>query len=200
MPAPERQDQILDRASELATESGLGELTMRRIASRVGFSEAAIYRHFPTKQALLLALMDRLEAQLLHPIRAIATAPDVPAIVRLQQIVQHHLSLVLVRHSLPIQLLAEASAAGDPMLLTRMRAIMRGYLDTLMAVVREAMPAGSLPADTDPSIVAMWLLGGPAAMAIQHRLRLDPSVERRVEGELVPFMFRMLGGSAGTSR
>ncbi len=197
MPAPERRDQILDRASELATESGLGQMTMKRIASRVGFSEAAIYRHFPTKQALLLGLMDRLEAQLLQPIRAIAEATDLPAMVRLQQIVQHHLSLVLVRHSLSIQLLAEASAAGDPMLLARMRAIMRGYLDTLIRLIGEAVAAGSLPPDTDPSIVAIWLLGGPAAMAIQHRLRLDPSLERRVEGKLVPFMFQLLAGSEG---
>jgi AcrR family transcriptional regulator len=200
VPGPVRRDQILDRASELATESGLGQLTMKRIASRVGFSEAAIYRHFPTKEALLLGLMDRLEAQLLQPIRAIAETAGLPAMARLQQIVQHHLSLVLVRHSLSIQLLAEASASGDPMLLSRMRAIMRGYLDTLIGLVEEAAAAGSLPADTDPSIVAIWLLGGPAAMAIQHRLRLDASLERRVEGTLVPFMFRLLARSGGLPR
>jgi hypothetical protein len=49
MPSPERHEQILDRASELATEAGLGQVTMKRIAARVGFSEAAIYRHFPTR-------------------------------------------------------------------------------------------------------------------------------------------------------
>ena len=87
-----RREQILDRASELATEAGLGQLTMKRIAARVGFSEAAIYRHFPTKQALLLGLMDRLETQLLQPIRAIANKSELAPTARLQQIVQHHLS------------------------------------------------------------------------------------------------------------
>jgi AcrR family transcriptional regulator len=32
---------------------------MKRIAARVGFSEPAIYRHFPNKQALLAALVAR---------------------------------------------------------------------------------------------------------------------------------------------
>jgi len=200
VPAPERRDQILDRASELATEAGLGRMTMKRIASRVGFSEAAIYRHFPTKEALLLALMDRLEAQLLHPIRAIADAADVPPAVRLQQIVQHHLSLFLMRHSLPIQLLAEASAAGGPMLMARMRAILRGYLDILVRLSKEAMSSGGLALDVDPGVLAIWLLGGPAAMAIENRLRLDPALERRIEGQLVPFMFRLLAGSEGAPR
>ena len=200
MASPERREQILDRASELATEAGLDQLTMKRIAARVGFSEAAIYRHFATKQALLLGLMDRLETQLLVPIRAIADKSELPPIARLQQIVEHHLSLVLERHSLPIQLLAEASAAGDPVLLSRMRGIMRGYVDVLMRLAQDAIAGGSLSADIDPAVPAVWLLGGPAAMAIEHRLRLDPSLERRVEGKLVPFMFQLLARAEGRTK
>lgn len=194
MASAARREQILDRASELATEAGLGQLTMKRIATRVGFSETAIYRHFPTKQALLLGLMDRLETQLLVPIRAIADQDDLPPLARLRQIVQHHLDLVLERHSLPIQLLAEASAAGDPVLLSRMRAIMRGYVGILMRLAGDAISSGSLSADVHPGVIAVWLLGGPAAMAIEHRLRLDPSLERRAEATLVPFMFQLLAG------
>ncbi len=195
-----RREQILDRASELATEAGLGQMTMKRIAARVGFSEAAIYRHFSTKQALLLGLMDRLEAQLLQPIRAIAEKAELTPIARLRQIVQHHLSLVLERHGLPIQLLAEASAAGDPVLLSRMRGIMRGYVEVLIRLAKDAIASGSLSADIDPAVLAVWLLGGPAAMAVEHRLRLDPSLERRVEGKLVPFMFQLLAAAKGRSK
>lgn len=200
MASSARREQVLDRASELATEAGLGHLTMKRIAARVGFSEAAIYRHFATKQDLLLGLMERLEAQLLVPIRAIADKSDLPPTARLQQIVQHHLTLVLERHSLPIQLLAEASAAGDPILLSRMRGIMRGYVDVLMRLADDAKASGSLSADIDPGVLAVWLLGGPAAMAIEHRLRLDPALERRVEGKLVPFMFQLLVRPEGKPR
>jgi len=195
MASAARREQILDRASELATEAGLGQMTMKRIAARVGFSEAAIYRHFATKQDLLLGLMDRLETQLLVPIRAIAARDELAPVTRLQQIVQHHLTLVLERHSLPIQLVAEASAAGDPVLLSRMRGIMRGYVDILIRLAEEGAASGELPADIDPGVLAVWLLGGPAAMAIEHRLRLDPSLERRVADKLVPFMFHILAGS-----
>ena len=195
MASADRREQILDRASELATETGLGQLTMKRIAARVGFSEAAIYRHFATKQALLLGLIGRLESRLLVPVRAIADARELPPVERLQRIVRHHLSLVLERHSLPIQLLAEASAAGDPVLLSRMRAVMRSYVRILMGAVKASVADGSLPFDTDPGVVALWLLGGAAGMAIEHRLRLDPALERRVADKLVPFMFHILAGS-----
>lgn len=189
----ERREQILERATELATETGLGQLTMKRIAARVGFSESAIYRHFPTKQALLLGLMSRLDTQLLQPIRALAELTDLSPTRRLERILQHHLSLVVQPHSLPIQLLAEASAAGDPLLLSRMRSIMGAYLDILTRLAREAADLDELPGDTDPALLAVWLLGGPAAVAIHHRLGVDPDLERRVERTLVPFAFHLLG-------
>lgn len=193
-----RREQILDRAGELAAETGLAHLTMKRIATRVGFSETAIYRYFPTKHALLAGLMDRLEARLLHLIRAIAAEDGTGAIHRLQRIVEHHLGLVLEPHSLSIQLLAEASAAGDPILLSRLRTIMRGYVDVLMGVIEEARAAGSLAPTIDPAVLVIWLLGGPAAMAIQHRLRLDSALEQRVAGRLVPFMFQMIAHAERT--
>ena len=150
-----------------------------------------------TKQALLLGMMDRLEAQLLRAHSRHRREAELPPVARLQQIIQHHLSLVLERHSLPIQLLAEASAAGDPALLLRMRGIMRGYLEMLVRLGKEAAAGGSLPADVDPGVLAVWLLGGPAAMAIEHRLRVDPALERHVEDKLVPFMFQLLGRAEG---
>jgi hypothetical protein len=65
----------------------------------------------------------------------------------------------------------------------------------LMRVPKKAGEAGTLPSDVDPGVLALWLVSGPAAMAIEHRLRLDPPRERRVADKLVPFMFHILAGS-----
>ena len=53
----DRQDEILDRTIELLREAGLAGLTMKKVAERVGFTEPAIYRHFPNKQALLAGVL-----------------------------------------------------------------------------------------------------------------------------------------------
>ena len=72
MPITPRQAEILDRAAELVAESGLGNLTMKRVAERVGFTEPAIYRHFPGKQALVRAMIERFSGRLLGTIGALA--------------------------------------------------------------------------------------------------------------------------------
>jgi AcrR family transcriptional regulator len=192
MRTADRQEQILDRTLDVATASGLTGLTMKKIAALVGFSEAAIYRHFPTKQALLLALMGRLEARLLCPAVAIAASSDLMPTARLQRILAHHVALVTEAHSLPILLLGEASASGDPVLLARMQGIFQGYVGVLHRLMKQAAAAGEVPSRVDPGSLVMLALGVPAALAIQHRLVGNRRVERAVEKDLPPFLFDLL--------
>lgn len=52
-----RKGQILTAAAEVFAERGYQRGSMRDIAERVGVSEPALYRHFPGKDALFLALI-----------------------------------------------------------------------------------------------------------------------------------------------
>ncbi len=54
---PGRRGEILDAALQVFAEKGYAGGSMRDIAGRVGVSEPALYRHFPGKQALFLALV-----------------------------------------------------------------------------------------------------------------------------------------------
>jgi AcrR family transcriptional regulator len=54
---PGRRGEILDAALQVFAEKGYSGGSMRDIAGRVGVSEPALYRHFPGKQELFLALV-----------------------------------------------------------------------------------------------------------------------------------------------
>jgi len=54
---PGRKGEILDAAMDVFGEQGYECGSMRQIASRVGVSEPAIYRHFSGKEALFLVLI-----------------------------------------------------------------------------------------------------------------------------------------------
>ncbi|GAA3218799.1 TetR/AcrR family transcriptional regulator C-terminal domain-containing protein [Nonomuraea helvata] len=56
----ERRGQVLQAAIELLDEVGLDGLTMRRLAGRLGVQAGALYRHYPSKQALLDAMVAHL--------------------------------------------------------------------------------------------------------------------------------------------
>ncbi|MFF7329992.1 TetR family transcriptional regulator [Streptomyces sp. NPDC008150] len=51
---------VLDATFELASESGLGAVTMRAVAARLGVTPMALYRHVGDKAGLLDGLVERL--------------------------------------------------------------------------------------------------------------------------------------------
>jgi TetR/AcrR family transcriptional regulator len=58
MPAGDRRRQLLDAALELFSRKGFDGATTKEIASAAGVTEAIIFRHFPSKQALYTAVLD----------------------------------------------------------------------------------------------------------------------------------------------
>ncbi len=56
-PSVTRED-LVGAAIEVADGAGLGALTMQAVAERVGFTTMALYRYFPSKEALVDAAVD----------------------------------------------------------------------------------------------------------------------------------------------
>jgi AcrR family transcriptional regulator len=84
----ERKEQtrqaILDAALELSEETGLGGLSLRAVAKRVGIVPTAFYRHFDSVEQLGLALVDASFASLREMMReARREWVDIDAVIRL---------------------------------------------------------------------------------------------------------------------
>ena len=62
-------DEILDAAAELFTTRGYTATSTRAIADAVGLRQASLYTHFPTKAAILRALLDATGAPALEHAR-----------------------------------------------------------------------------------------------------------------------------------
>ena len=54
------RERILDAAQAIAERDGVPRLTMRRIGAELGADPTAVYRHFRSKDELLVELADRL--------------------------------------------------------------------------------------------------------------------------------------------
>lgn len=61
MQITDRQVEIIEAASELLTRSGLGGLTIKNLAKEMRFSESAIYRHFESKEEIIVTMLHYLD-------------------------------------------------------------------------------------------------------------------------------------------
>jgi AcrR family transcriptional regulator len=55
-----RQLEIIGAAGKILTASGLSGLTIKNLAKEMQFSESAIYRHFKSKEEIILAMLNYL--------------------------------------------------------------------------------------------------------------------------------------------
>jgi TetR/AcrR family transcriptional regulator len=58
MPASDRRTQLLDTALTVFSQKGFDGATTKEIAAAAGVTEAVIFRHFPSKQALYQAVLE----------------------------------------------------------------------------------------------------------------------------------------------
>jgi AcrR family transcriptional regulator len=72
-PARLSRDAVVDAAEGIVAREGIDGLTMRRLASELGSSPMALYRHVRDKDELLLLLIERRAAELPKP-----ALPDEP--------------------------------------------------------------------------------------------------------------------------
>lgn len=60
---------LLDAATETLIEVGHAEASVQRICARAGLSQGALFRHFPTREALMVAVGEHVGAQILARFR-----------------------------------------------------------------------------------------------------------------------------------
>jgi AcrR family transcriptional regulator len=63
---PARREEVLETALELIAEHGVAGASLRRLAKQLGMSQPSLYHYFPSKDALITALLDYSTARMLR--------------------------------------------------------------------------------------------------------------------------------------
>lgn len=64
MEIKERQIEIIEAAGEILTKSGFNALTTKNLAAKMGFSESALYRHYSSKEEIVLTMLKYLDREM----------------------------------------------------------------------------------------------------------------------------------------
>lgn len=146
-----RRSQILEIVRDLIFTEGFSNFTIREVAGRVGISEAAIYRHFVSKEEMMLALLEGMFAPWREAIGRLAVE-KIPFAKKLEELCQLHLHHLLNEQLNPVLFFSEAINPQNHKLLALMRRNL-GFLRENVTLMVEAGQSGSevrasLPADT----------------------------------------------------
>lgn len=134
----ERRDALLAEAARLFAGRGFDGVSIEDLGASVGVSGPAVYRHFPSKQAVLAALLVGVSEGLLVGGRAVvSSAPDDPC--ALTALVRFHVDFAL-RDPDVIRVQDRDLAALSPQDRESVRDLQRRYVDLWVDVLARLSP------------------------------------------------------------
>lgn len=180
-----RREQLLGAAADLFAARGYHAVGIDDIGAAAGISGPGVYRHFPSKQALLESLCDRAMTRMLEGARRSRAAHDDPARA-LEALVDLHVDFAVTHRPLLGVWAREQRALSDDV-----RRSLRRRQREYERVWREA--AAPLRTDLDEAevsvvvVAVLALLNATAlAEATVPAARLSPLLRRTALGALLP--------------
>jgi AcrR family transcriptional regulator len=134
-----RREEILAAAAALFARRGFHGVSIDDIGSAVGMSGPGLYRHFPSKEAVLTDMLLAISQRLLHEgSRRAVAAPDADA--ALDALLRWHIDFALTQPDLITVQTRELANVPEP---TRrqIRRLQRLYVEEWVTVLSELTPA-----------------------------------------------------------
>ena len=159
-----RQQQILDASMQVIDQNGLRGFTMRNIAQRIGFTDAALYRHFSDKGAILEALARQFQSTTLENLDEIRSTPGINALQRLKLFLMGRAIAFQSNRPMTSMLFAEELFRGEGAALNLNAITRETHAYQLQQVVLEGQADGSIRADLPAQHLVMMMMGGMRQM------------------------------------
>lgn len=153
-----RAEAILVAARELFRARGFEAVSMAEIAARIGVVEGLLYKYFPTKRELLLAVLthwyDTLFGDYTRELASLAAPRD-----RLQRLIWRHLCAVRDDPRF-CRLMFREVQSGQGYQGTPLQALNRRYSGLLVEVIESGQASGAFRGDLPATLLRSMIYGG----------------------------------------
>ena len=153
-----RLNQILEAARDLIANGGVGALTVRGISSKIGVTEAAIYRHVNSKEQVLTLLIEDVRQSVLASVQE-AVEPESDAMDKLEHLLQRHLSFIESRRGISFVVIAEAAQFQESAVRRAGKKLVEDYLKVVEKIIADGIRDGQVEASINPTASATMFFG-----------------------------------------
>ena len=191
-----RQREIVAAVLALARETGPDAITTQAIADRMGVTQGALFRHFPDKTSIWLAVFAWVR-QSLEAAIAEATEKAGSPLAKIEAAFLAHVAFVAANPGVPRVLFHEMQYPGDTPVRAEVRAMISAYRKRLALLFGRAKAAGELPAGLDASLAPVLFIGAVQGLVIESALSGDEAAMTRRARALFALL---LDGYRGVNR
>ncbi|WP_324780208.1 TetR/AcrR family transcriptional regulator [Thiobacillus sedimenti] len=194
LPADERRAATVEAVVDLAAEQNPSEITTTAIAKRMGLTQGALFRHFPTKDAILQAVMSWVTERLLARVDKAARGVESP-IAALEAIFMAHIDFVSEHPGVPRMLFGELQRPGDSLPKRMVQTLVHHYGERLRRLLEAGKTQGELYPDLDVDAAIVQFVGSIQGLVMQSLLAGDAKRLRQDAPGVFLIYRRGIGGA-----
>lgn len=148
----------MKEAVEIVSEKGLNALTMATLSAKVGVTEGALYRHFNSKNELIMDILNDIFLETTSHISEV-TSQNQPNAAKLQQIMENQLFIFKQRPAIANLLFAEEYFLTNHDL----KILIYSIINTIQLYIQEIFEAGrnngEFKQNLNPRHISLMFLG-----------------------------------------
>lgn len=150
----ERRAMIADEAVQLFVQQGFNETSMRQIARGTGMGKSTLYDYFPSKDDIIVYVLQHHMADLMNQAHSILAQP-VSAVEKLRAVMNMHLTFLLDQKAFYLRLMFEAQRLKVESQ-QRIQVARYAFQDMVKGLVEQGILEGSFR-EVDPTMAMKTL-------------------------------------------
>lgn len=172
LPAEERREITVETVIELAAEQNPADITTGAIAKRMGVTQGALFRHFPSKDAILQAVMEWVSDRLLARIEK-ATSRATSPLSALEAAFMAHIDFITEHPGVPRMLFGELQRAEQTVAKQMAQTLIQRYGERLCRLIADGKERGEMAATLDERAAVILFIGTIQGLVMQALLAGD---------------------------
>ena len=158
LPADQRRAVTVEAVVALAATQNPSEITTAAIAKHMQLTQGALFRHFPSKEAIWQAVMEWVAERLLARIDKAAEGIDSP-LAAMEAIFMSHVEFVIEHPGVPRMMFGELQRTDASAAKRMVQTLMRRYRERLQRLLARGKSGGEMSTALDEEAAATLFIG-----------------------------------------
>jgi AcrR family transcriptional regulator len=152
-----RREQIAQAAMKLLAVRGWRQVSLAAIARAVGVVPSAVYRHYPSKDKVLEAVLELVDQSFAANVHAGREFPGSP-VEQLHEVLRRHARVIVGGVPIPRIILSEDVFTGSPRHRKRVHGIYANYLGAIASLLQAGRDQKLIQSNlSNATLALMWL-------------------------------------------
>lgn len=164
-----RQSEIINVATELIGEYGVQNLTIKKLAKKIGFSEPALYRHFRNKNDILRSILLYFQEIMSESLTEIKNR-DISGLDKIIEIIDYQFGFFEKFPAVIMVIFSETSFQNDEKLSITVKNILESKRIMVSEIIKIGQRDGSIRNDIDYNQIASVIMGSMRVTVLNWRL------------------------------